>query len=61
MARRGWRAIDLARAAKISTGTTTAVMCGKHVSPRTLHKIVRALAAAPVIVGMDDLLESGDE
>jgi transcriptional regulator with XRE-family HTH domain len=58
MARRGWRAIDLARAAGVSAGTMTAVMKGTYVSPRTLQKIAAALTKAPVVPGLDDLLEA---
>ena len=57
MARRGWRAIDLARAAGVSAGTMTAVMKGTYVSPRTLQKIAVALTKAPVVPGLDGLLE----
>ena len=58
MARRGWRAIDVARAAGVSAGTMTAVMRGTYVSPRTLQKIAVALMKAPVVPGLDDLLEA---
>jgi len=58
MARRGWRAIDLARVAGVSAGTMTAVMKGTYVSPRTVQKIAVALTKAPVVPGLDDLLEA---
>src|SRR5262249_46486341 len=57
-ARRGWRAIDLARAAGVSAGTMTGGMKGSYVSPRTLQKIAVALTKGPVVPGLDELLEA---
>jgi transcriptional regulator with XRE-family HTH domain len=57
IALRGWRPTDLARAAKLSAGTMTAIMKGGPVSPRTLRKIAGALRNHPVVPGLDDLLD----
>jgi transcriptional regulator with XRE-family HTH domain len=57
MALRGWRPTDLARAARISPGTMSAVMKGASVSPRTLGRIATALASHPIVPGLGDLLE----
>jgi transcriptional regulator with XRE-family HTH domain len=57
MALRGWRPTDLARAARISPGTMTAVMKGVPISPQTLRKIAGTLRRHPVVPGLDDLLE----
>jgi transcriptional regulator with XRE-family HTH domain len=57
LARRGWNATDLAKASGISVGTISAARRGRAVSNSTLCKIADALREAPVIVGIDLLLE----
>ena len=56
MVLRGWTSADLARAAKISPATITAMRSGKRVSPHTLHAVARALAAADPLDQIDGLL-----
>lgn len=58
MNRRGWAATDLARAARLSEATISAALGGKPISTRSLGLIADALAAAPVIRGIDDLIAS---
>jgi len=57
LARRGWNATDLAKASGISVGTISAARRGRPVSNATLCKIADALRAAPVVEGIDLLLE----
>ncbi len=57
IALRGWRPTDLARMARLSAGTMTNVMKGGAVSPGTVRKIAVALTHAPVIPGLEDLLD----
>ena len=57
LARRGWNATDLAKASGISVGTISAARRGRPVSNATVCKIADALRDAPVIVGVDNLLE----
>jgi transcriptional regulator with XRE-family HTH domain len=57
LARRGWNATDLAKASGISVGTISAARRGRPVSNATLSKIAEALRGAPVIEGVDLLLE----
>ncbi len=57
IALRGWRPTDLARTAGLSAGTTTVVMRGGPVSPRTLKRIAAALRQHPVVPGLDELLQ----
>jgi transcriptional regulator with XRE-family HTH domain len=57
LARRGWNATDLAKASGISIATISAARHGRPVSNSTLYKIANALRDAPVIPGVDDLLE----
>jgi transcriptional regulator with XRE-family HTH domain len=57
LARRGWNATELARASGISVGTISAARRGRAVSNATLCKIAEALRAAPVVDGIDQLLE----
>jgi transcriptional regulator with XRE-family HTH domain len=57
LARRGWNATDLAKASGISIATISAARHGRPVSNSTLCKIANALRDAPVIPGVDDLLE----
>jgi transcriptional regulator with XRE-family HTH domain len=57
LARRGWNATDLAKASGISVGTVSGARRGRPVSNATLSKIADALRAAPVVEGIDVLLE----
>jgi transcriptional regulator with XRE-family HTH domain len=57
LARRGWNATDLAKASGISVGTISAARRGRAVSNATLFKIAEALRLAPVVAGIDELLE----
>ena len=57
LARRGWNATDLAKASGVSVGTISAARRGRPVSNATLCKIAEALQAAPVVDGIDLLLE----
>jgi transcriptional regulator with XRE-family HTH domain len=57
LARRGWNATDLAKASHVSVGTISAARRGRAVSNATLGKIAEALRAAPVVGGIDVLLE----
>jgi transcriptional regulator with XRE-family HTH domain len=57
LARRGWNATDLAKASGISVGTVSSARRGRPVSNATLSKIADALRAAPVVEGVDLLLE----
>lgn len=57
LARRGWNATDLANASGVSVGTISAARRGRAVSNSTLGKIAEALRAAPVVDGIDVLLE----
>ena len=61
LARRGWNATDLARAPGISVATISAARHGRPLAHATLCKIADALQKAPVIPGVDDLLEPADE
>lgn len=57
LARRGWNANDLARAAGVSAATLSGARHGRRVAPRTLHKIALALSRTPVVAGIEELLE----
>jgi transcriptional regulator with XRE-family HTH domain len=57
LARRGWNATDLARASGVSVGTISAARRGRLVSNGTLCKIANALRDAPIVPGVDSLLE----
>lgn len=56
VARRGWNFTDLANAAGISSATVTAARAGRPVSPKSLRSIAAALASAPPLDGVDELL-----
>ncbi len=60
LARRGWNASDLAKAAGISVATISAARHGRPVANSTLSRIADALRKAPVIAGVDDLLGPAD-
>ena len=59
MARRGWNATDLAKASGVSMATISGARRGRPVSNSTLCKIAEALMKAPVMPGVDNLLEPG--
>ncbi len=59
LARRGWNATDLAKASGTSVATISAARSGRPVANATLCKIADALLKAPVVPGVDDLLEPG--
>jgi transcriptional regulator with XRE-family HTH domain len=61
LARRGWSATDLSKASGISVGTISAARRGRPVSNATLVKIAGALHAAPIVDGVDVLLEPESE
>ena len=58
LARRGWSATDLARAAGCSASTISGARRGRTVTSDTLRKIACALELAPVMPGIDYLLGS---
>ncbi len=58
LARRGWSATDLARAAGCSASTISGARRGRTVTSDTLRKIAGALELAPVMPGIDYLLDS---
>lgn len=60
VARRGWCLADLAKATGLSGPTITAARAGRPISPVSLRLIVRALLAAPVLAGVDELLGNAD-
>ena len=60
LARRGWSATDLARASGCSPSTISGARRGRQVTNETLRKIADALLSAPVVAGVDILLEPED-
>ena len=60
LARRGWSATDLARASGCSPSTISGARRGRQVTNDTLRKIADALGSAPVVPGVDALLEPED-
>lgn len=56
LARRGWNATDLARAAGCSAATISAARRGRPITSATLSKIANALRQAPIIQGIDEIL-----
>lgn len=56
VARRGWSLADLAKEAGVSSATVTAAKAGRPVSPRSLQRIAVALASAPPLANVDELL-----
>jgi transcriptional regulator with XRE-family HTH domain len=60
LARRGWSATDLAKAAGCSPSTISGARRGRQVTNETLRKIADALLSAPVVPGIDVLLEPED-
>lgn len=61
LARRGWNASDLARAAGCSAATISGARQGRAVSSATLAKIADALREAPVISGVDAILDPAED
>ncbi len=57
LARRGWNATDLANASGCSPATISAARRGRSVTSATLAKIAAALRGAPVVAGIDSLLD----
>ena len=57
LARRGWSATDLAKASGCSPSTISGARRGRKVTHDTLRKICEALLKAPVVPGVDSLLE----
>jgi transcriptional regulator with XRE-family HTH domain len=60
LARRGWNATDLAKASGCSPSTVSGARRGRTVTNETLCKIAGALLNAPVVPGVDSLLEPED-
>ena len=60
LARRGWSATDLAKASGCSPSTISGARRGRQVTNETLRKIADALQGAPVVAGVDVLLEPDD-
>ncbi len=58
LASRGWTAYDLAVASGVSTATISSARHGRPMRHKTLHKIADALVKAPIVVGVDVLLET---
>jgi transcriptional regulator with XRE-family HTH domain len=61
LARRGWSAADLARAARVSAPTISAALAGRPISAQSLRLIAAALTKAPVIDVIDSLILSGPD
>ena len=57
LARRGWNASDLARASGCSASTISAARRGRAITSVTLSRIADALRQAPVLQGIDEILE----
>jgi len=60
LACRGWTANDLALASGISAATISAARNGRPVNPKTLHRIADTLLKAPVVSGVEALLENAE-
>ena len=60
LARRGWSATDLAKASGCSPSTISGARRGRKVSHDTIRRICEALLNAPLVPGVDSLLEPGD-
>ena len=60
LACRGWTATDLAAAAGISPATISAARHGRPMNHRTLQRIAVALLKAPMLTGVEALLESAE-
>lgn len=60
MARRGMHGRDLARRARVSEATISALRRGRPVSARTLRKVAVALAEMPELPAVARLLHDDD-
>ena len=58
LARRGWTANDLAVASGVSAATISSARHGRPMRHKTLYKIADALVKAPIVAGVDVLLET---
>ncbi|HEY1455911.1 MAG TPA: helix-turn-helix transcriptional regulator [Candidatus Dormibacteraeota bacterium] len=56
LARRGWNATDLARAAGCSAATISGARRGRPINSLTLSRIAGALTQAPILPGIDEIL-----
>lgn len=56
LARRGWSASDLAREAGLSAPTIGSALAGKPITARSLRLMAQALAKAPALDGISELL-----
>jgi lambda repressor-like predicted transcriptional regulator len=56
MARRGWAATDLARAARLSQATISTALAGKPIAAQSLALIAKALHKTPIIDNIDSLI-----
>ena len=61
LACRGWTASDLAAASGISPATISAARRGRPVNHKTLHRIADALVKAPIVSGVEVLLETAEQ
>jgi transcriptional regulator with XRE-family HTH domain len=60
MTRRGWDAVDLARAARLSPATVSTALAGKPISAHSMSQIAKALSQAPVDELIDRLIKKRD-
>ncbi len=56
LAKRGWTASVLARAAGVSAATVSATVHGHRISARTLRRFAEALHRQPVVPGAEALI-----
>lgn len=61
LARRGWNASDLAKASGCSPATISGARRGRAVTGATVSRIAEALRQAPVLPGIDQLLDVGPD
>jgi transcriptional regulator with XRE-family HTH domain len=59
LAFRGWTATDLAAASGISPATISAARHGRPLNHKTLRRIADALVKAPIVPGIEGLLDRG--
>lgn len=57
LACRGWTANDLAAASGVSAATISAARQGRPMNHRTLRRLADALVRAPVVSGVEALLD----
>jgi transcriptional regulator with XRE-family HTH domain len=60
LACRGWTANDLAAASGVSPATISAARRGRPMNHRTLRRIADALVKAPLVAGVEGLLEAAE-